>query len=72
MSLYRFEILEGDLTDTVQVECHDLAEVRAEALRLAAGCIKDLRTDFWERPYWIVRITDDKNMTVLSLTFAAD
>ena len=72
MPLYRFEITAGDSVETIELECRDLEAIRAEAVRLAATAIKDLRGDFWERPLWAVRVTDDSNMTILSLKLAAD
>lgn len=72
MPLYRFEITQGASTRTIEVDCRDQESMRVEALRMAAAAIKDLRESFWKQPLWAVRITDDTNMTILSLKFSAD
>ncbi len=72
MARYRFEIIAGDSTQTIEIECRDLDAIRAEALKLAAAAIKELRENFWDRPLWAVRVTDDSNMAILSLKFTGD
>ena len=72
MPLYQFEITEGDATKTMAIECRDLDEVRAQALQLANRSIADLREDFWKRPRWALRVADDTNMTIVSLTCSGD
>ena len=72
MPLYRYEITQGDTTETHELEWDSIEHMREEALQLAVGCIKELRPDFWDRPRWALRVTDESNMTLLSLTFSAD
>jgi hypothetical protein len=72
MPLYRFEIIQGDSPEVVEVECDSIEHMRAEALRMAEDCLKDLRADFWDRPRWALRVTNESNMSILSLTFTAD
>jgi Domain of unknown function (DUF6894) len=73
MALYKFEIIEGDSADTLEIECADLEGLRAEALNLAADRIKHLKNkNFWEHPRWALRVTDDSNISILSLTFSGD
>ena len=72
MPQYRYEITRGDTTETHELEWDSIERMREEALQLAVGSIKELRPDFWDRPRWTLRVTDESNMTLLSLSFSAD
>ena len=72
MPLYQFEITIGDATEMIEVECKSAEHMRVEALRTAVLGIRDLREDFWGKPRWALRVTDESNMSLLSLTFTAD
>ncbi len=72
MPVYRFEITRGDTTEAADVECDSLEAMRAEALRRAKQAIGDLQESFWGHPRWALRVTDDTNMSILSLNFSAD
>jgi hypothetical protein len=72
MPSYRFETTLGDITEASEVECQDIEAMRDKALRLAQQSINALQTSFWGHPRWALRVTDDSNMTILSLTLTAD
>jgi hypothetical protein len=72
MPAYKFEIIHGDNAEAFDVECDGLDGIRAEAVTRAGDFVGNLPGDFWERPRWALRVTDEGNMTILSLTFFAD
>lgn len=72
MPQYRVEIKQGTSTEIVEVECEGIESIRAVALRLARVYINELPADFWEAPLWALRITDESNISILSLTFSGD
>jgi Domain of unknown function (DUF6894) len=72
MPVYKFEITRGDGTESVNVECDSIDDMRVKALRVATDSIGDLQGDFWERPLWALRVADESNMTILSLKFSGD
>ena len=72
MPVYRFEITRGDTTEVSQIECENIEAMRRQALRTAKQSIGDLEESFWGHPRWVLRVTDDSNMTLLCLSFSAD
>jgi hypothetical protein len=72
MPRYRIEIKQGASTRVVEVECEGIENIRVEAMKLAQAYINDLPTDFWEAPLWALRVTDESNMSILTLTLSGD
>jgi hypothetical protein len=72
MPAYRFEVTRGDSTESFEVECDSFEHMRDKALRLASLSIGELQETFWGHPRWALRVSDETNMTILSLTFSAD
>lgn len=72
MPRYRIEIKQGASTQVVEVECDGIENIRVEAVKLAQAFINDLPVDFWEAPLWALRVTDESNMSILTLTLSGD
>ena len=68
MPIYHFDINGGtNDSDRTAVEFSDLAEAKSEALKLAGTLIADASETFWEKPEWMLIVTDDEGLTVFQL-----
>lgn len=72
MARYQIEIKQGASTQVVEVECEGIEDIRFEAVKLARAYINALPVDFWEAPLWALRVTDESNMSILTLTLSGD
>jgi hypothetical protein len=57
-----------DLQGTVQ---DTLAEARREAARFAGSLLSEKPETFWQSSEWIMRVTDDRDLTLSELRFFA-
>ncbi len=69
MPRYFFHVHDGhdqpDLTGTL---LDGLDEARTEAVRYAAELLRESATQFWADEEWTMTVTDDRQLTLFSLT----
>jgi hypothetical protein len=69
MPRYFFHIEDGKPhRDETGIELAGLAEAKCEAMRYAGHLICDSLEDFWDAGEWCLTATDDKGLTLFSLT----
>lgn len=68
MPNYHFHINgRTDGSDQRVVELKDLAEAKCEALKLAETVTSDASGTFWDKPEWMLIVTDDAGLTLFQL-----
>jgi hypothetical protein len=72
MPRFFFHVRDGqtyvDLQGTVLA---DIDAAKREAVRFAGHLLSDQPDTFWEGTEWVLRVTDEKDLTLFSLTFFA-
>lgn len=58
--------------DTEGSELPDLQAARAAAVRLCGEIIQEIDGSFWDAPLWQLRVTDQDQQTLFTLTFSAE
>ncbi len=53
--------------DASTIVFSDLAEAQMEALKLAGTLIADASETFWDKPEWMLIVTDDEGLTLFQL-----
>ena len=72
MPLYYFHIQDGEyLPDREGTELPDIATAQVEAVRLAGQLLSEGAEKFWFGDAWMLRVTDDTDLTLFELTFSA-
>lgn len=72
MPRYHFNIHDGeDLPDLEGVELPDLVAARVEAVRISGECLRDHAVKFWDGHEWQMEVTNDRGLTLFTLTFYA-
>ncbi len=68
MPIYHFDVNGGmDDSERRVVEFKDLAEAKCEALKLAGTLISNASGTFWDKPEWMLIVTDDAGLTLFQL-----
>lgn len=68
MPNYHFEIIgPAVFEDARSIEFSDVAKAKNEALKLAGTLIADASETFWDKPEWMLIVTDDEGLTLFQL-----
>jgi hypothetical protein len=71
--LYFFNVSHHSLQpDTEGSEFPDIYAAQAEAVRLCGEMIRDIDDSFWEVPLWQLRVTNDDQRLLFTLTFSGE
>ena len=72
MARYYFNVRDGSsLDDHEGVELSDLGAARQEALRIAAGLLRDSADEIWALSEWSMHVADSTGKEVITLRFSA-
>lgn len=72
MPLYFFHVQDGEyIPDREGTELADIASAQIEAVRFAGELLSEGAAKFWSGDVWMLRVTDDTDLTLFELTFSA-
>jgi hypothetical protein len=69
---YFFHVEDGQLfSDLHGTELVDLDAARREAIRFTSALLLEKPDAFWDHGEWTMRVTNDRDLTLFTLTFLA-